>query len=425
MGTIGGPAHDRWVAGDHLGLDFPADADALRDHGADFLTAAFHRAGTLPADNTVVAIDELSEFRGGSTGRKAMLSVRYRQPCELPADLFVKFSRDFDDPGRDLGRSQMADEVRFALLTRGPGFPIEVPKCLFADFHRESGTGLLVTNRISYGSNGIEPHYDKCADRLMPDPPAHYRALLRALARLAGTHRAGRLAAELEFPVDMRQLSVGERPAPTADQLQRRVDRLAELALRHPGLLPADIAAPEFISRLRDEVALVPDLLDQLWDSLAADPRYIALCHWNANVDNAWFWQADGVLECGLLDWGCVGQMNLAMAIWGSMCSAETEMWNTQLDPLLDYFGAEFAAAGGPALNTPILRRHIVTYAVIMGTTWLLDVPGYLLNLLPEPVTDRFDPRIADSEQARSRLLMMTNFLNLWEKSDLGGLLGR
>jgi hypothetical protein len=66
----------------------------------------------------------------------------------------------------------------------------------------------------------------------------------------------------------------------------------------------------------------------------------------------------------------------------------------------------------------------VIAYVAIMGTAWLLDVPGYLLKLLPEQVPDRFDPRIADSEQARSRLLMMTNFLNLWEKSDVTAVLG-
>jgi hypothetical protein len=45
------------------------------------------------------------------------------------------------------------------------------------------------------------------------------------------------------------------------------------------------------------------------------------------------------------------------------------------------------------------------------------------LRLLPDRVEDRFDPQIAGNEQARSRLLMMTNFLNLWETSDFVGAL--
>ena len=409
--------------GEHLGLDFPADADALMHGGAGFLTAAFRRSGALAADNEVASVDEVREFLGGSTGRKALLSVTYRIPCPLPQDLFVKFSRDYDDPARDLGRSQMAYEVRFALLTRSPGFPIPVPRCLYADYHPESGSGILITERIPFGCNGIERQYEKCADHEMPEPVAHYRVLFSALGRLAGSQKAGLVGSVEAFEVDIRALSVGERAPYTAEQLRRRVDLLAELAVRQPNLLPATVVAPQFLSRLRDDVGVIADRVDALWDRLAADSDYVALCHWNANVDNAWFWRDESGLRCGLMDWGCVGQMNLAMAIWGAMCSAETAMWS-EFELLAGYFLDEYAAGGGPRLDVAVLREHVIAYVAIMGTTWLLDVPGYLLKLLPEPVADRFDAQIADSEQARSRLLMMTNFLNLWETWDVRAALG-
>ena len=306
-----------WVRGDHLGIDMPAHIEALRDGGAPFLTEAFRAMGALD-DGAVGAVTELREFQGGSTGRKALMSVSY-DGADLPTDLFVKFSRDFDDAARDGGRTQMEFEVRFALLAQTPGFPIAVPNCMFADYHGPSGTGLLITDRIPYGANGIEPHYDKCMDYAMPEPVEHYRALLGALGRLAGTHKAGRLPAEVveRFPVDMERLSVGDRNPYTADQLQRRVDRLAELAVAQPGLLPANVRSPGFLSRLRSEVTRFPEHEKAIWRWLAADSDCVALCHWNANVDNAWFWRRDGDLECGLMDWGCVGQMNVAMAIWG------------------------------------------------------------------------------------------------------------
>lgn len=417
---------DGWVRGDYLGLDMPAHADALRAGGASFLTDAFRRAGALTASNTVLAITELREFRGGSTGRKAMLSVEYHDATQLPTDLFVKFSRDFGDAARDRSCTQMEFEVRFALLSRMPGFPITVPRCLFADYHAPSGTGLLITERIPYGTNGIETHYDKCMDYTMPDPLGHYEALLGALGRLAGASKAARLPQELveQFPVDMERLSVGERAPYTAAQLQRRVDRLAEFAVAHPSLLPANIREPEFLARLRNEVIRFPEREKDIWRHLADDPDYVALCHWNANVDNAWFWRRpDDDLECGLLDWGCVGQMNLAMALWGAMCSAETQMWDRHFDALLDHFLAEFRSAGGPALEAATVKRHLLLYVAVMGLAWLLDVPSYLSKLLPEPVSDRFDPRIAGDEQARSRLLMMTNFLNLWSTNDIAGAL--
>jgi hypothetical protein len=104
----------------------------------------------------------------------------------LHTDLFVKFSRDLDNPIRDRGRTQMEPEVRFASLSRVPGFPIAVPHMQFGDYHRRSGTGILITERICHGDKGIERNYHKCLDYEMPEPLDHYRALLTALL-LPGT----------------------------------------------------------------------------------------------------------------------------------------------------------------------------------------------------------------------------------------------
>lgn len=58
--------------------------------------------GVLAGDNAVAGIIAFGEVAGGSTGRKVALSVKYDRPQPgLHTDLFVKFSRDFDDPVRD------------------------------------------------------------------------------------------------------------------------------------------------------------------------------------------------------------------------------------------------------------------------------------------------------------------------------------
>ena len=75
--------------------------------------------------------------------------MRYRRPAAgLHTELFVKFSRDFDDPIRDRGRTQMEQEVRLAALALSEDFPIPVPRPQFGDYHRESGTGILIAERI-------------------------------------------------------------------------------------------------------------------------------------------------------------------------------------------------------------------------------------------------------------------------------------
>jgi hypothetical protein len=101
-------------------------------------------------------------------------------------------------------------------------------------------------------------------------------------------------------------------------------------------LLPASVRSPQFIARLRKDAPRFLEGEPAVWSYLAGATDYLALCHWNANVDNAWFWSdGDNALHCGLLDWGCVGQMNVAMALWGAMSGGETDMWDRHLDDLL------------------------------------------------------------------------------------------
>ena len=416
----------RWVTGDQFDMPFPADAAALRNGGARFLTDAFRAAGALDG-NSVTRIAGLREVAGGSTGRKVVLSVEYDEAEPgLHTELFVKFSRDFDNPIRDRGKTQMEPEVRFASLSRSAGFPIAVPSALFGDYQRQTGTGILITERIRFGSNGIERQYHKCLDYEMPEPLEHYRALLTAVARLAGTHRSGSLPAGLtaHFPLDVQAATVGNRTPFSTDELDRRLTQLAEFAETHPGLLPANVASPEFLSSLRTDAPRIAAHEHFVARQLAADTDYVALCHWNANVDNAWFWRDTDGLHCGLMDWGCVSQMNLGMALWGAMSGAETSMWERHLDELLHVFVTEVSRCGGPALDADRLRRHTLLYAAVMGVAWLLDVPALIRKRFGASAPgDRTDPRIKDDESVRAPLQMLSNLLNLWERHRIGDLL--
>lgn len=414
----------RWVIGDRYDLRIPADPASLHAAGAKFLTEAFRASGVLRDGVAVAGVTDFAEVDGGSTGRKAVLAVEYDTAAPTPhTDLFVKFSRDFDDPIRDRAKTQLEPEVRFGALSRTPGFPIAVPTVLFGDYQRASGSGILITERIRFGTNGIEPQYHKCLDYEMPEPLAHYRALLAALGRLAGTHRSGRLPAE-DFPPDVHAATVGERTQTSLAELERRVDQLADFVATNPGLLPAAARSPEFLAQLRHDVPRVALHEDAIAGRLADDADYVALCHWNANIDNAWFWRdADGVLGCGLMDWGCVGQMNAGMAIWGALSGAETYLWERHLDELLHLFITEVHRHGGPELDVARLRRHTLLYAAAMGVAWLLDVPALIRKRFDIAPSSRIDPRIRNDESVRAPLQMLANLLTVWERYRVGDLL--
>jgi hypothetical protein len=416
-----------FVRGEGTGLSIPAHADALRGAGADFLTEAFRTFGAMSADNRVTRITKLEPCELGSTGGKLFLSVEYARPeRDLSRDLFVKFSRDFASAFRDRRRGELISEIHIAELSRLPAFPVAAPKAFFADFEPASGTGLLITERIAFGAGSIEPLHHKCMDHELQEPLEHYRAIIKALARLAGAHKSGRLSPELErlFPYDP-EAAAKEDPIPWSEpQLRNLVADYADFARRCPTLLPARVASPRFVAKLADEAVLVRRHAVALKRFLNSNPDFIALGHFNPQIDNAWFWRdGAGVLQCGLFDWQRARQMNVAYGLWGGLGGAGLEIWDHHLDELLDLFIDVFEESGGPRLALEELRLHLVLYAATMGlAAGLIECPALVLDKLPEVVeaTGPFDPVFRRSEAARSFLHFFRVFLNLWERYDIG-----
>ena len=167
-----------------------------------------------------------------------------------------------------------------------------------------------------------------------------------------------------------------------------------------------------------------------MWEQQAAIKQFlnsnqglITLCHWNANIDNAWFFRNErGQVACGLMDWGHVSQMNIAMSLWGALSGAEISLWDEHFDTLLELFDAQFRECGGPAIDTKELRLHLWLYVGLMGLTWMLDVPALLQKRVPnlDSVENRFDERIKGNELVRTQLHMMNTFLHLWQIKDFG-----
>ncbi len=415
-------ARPAMVCGDALGIAFPTSVDAFHVAGAAFLTRAFRATGVLAADNVVVEIVAVKEFFGGGMGRKLWLDVRYARPQDgLHTALFAKFTREFGDPLRDLFSPVMAPEVRFALLSRAPDFPVRVPVCHFGDYSTATRCGLLITERVPYGLDGVEPVQDKCLDYRMADPLDHYRALTRAMAALAAHHRAGRFGAAVAqaFPFD--PVSAPMIPYDRA-ALDEKLAVLRRFAADAPQLLPDALRNPAFLDDFCRDAPLVLARQAAMQAWLNGQDDMIALCHWNMNVDNAWFWRADGALHCGLLDWGGVAQMNLAMAFVGMSCAAETDFLARHEDELIDLLIGEYQAAGGPAIDRSAFVHALKLSIALTGMAWMLDAPALIAADIPDfrRVKDRFDPELRDRFLPRAQLQLMTVFLDSWRRLDIG-----
>jgi hypothetical protein len=423
------PLDKRWVSGEIFGLEIPADAETLASGGTEFLTKAFHASGALAADNKVCRIVKAEPFFGGGTGKKLLLSVAYEYPePALSEKLFIKFSRNFDNELWDRARLVMISEANFAVLSRAPDFPVAVPACLFADVESQSGTGLIITERISYGRNGVEALYPKCLDYTVPEPVEHYKAILKGLAKLSGAHRGGRLSPEFDrkFPYDRNQASAVFAIRTPEEKLVQRANRMFAFIERYPRLFPENVRRPELREQfMRD----IPDLVaaeGRIREVLYGNSEFIAFAHWNANIDNCWFWRdADGRLQCGFLDWANAGQISVAQSVSGAISGAEPFIWNEHLDELLAVFIEEYAAQGGPRLSLEEMRLHNLLIVAVSGVGHSMGAPIAIGRDIEDidALTSYRDERFREHENARIQLHMMTKMLNVWQTRRLGDLI--
>jgi hypothetical protein len=419
------------VPGQFTGVAFPTSIAALIEAGPDWLTLAFHATGALPAERRVVEIVRTQEFFGGGMGRKLVLDVRYDAPGErLGERLFCKFPRDFGDPLRDLFGPLMEPEVRFALLSRRDDFPLTVPACGFGDYDPATKSGLLITERVPYGEGRVEPAHDKCLDYEVDDPLGHYQAVARAMAKLAAAHKGGRIGAEIDrqFPFDASGGDLGSRIPYTAEELKAKLAKLKSFAAEHPGLFPEGLGDPAFLDRFAADAMEVHAAQDAIRRHLNGEPDLITLCHWNMNLDNAWFWRDEaGALQVGLLDWGSVAQMNLAQSFFGMICAAEAGFLDAHEDGLIDLLLREYRELGGPEVDRAAFVRSLRLSQALLGVAWMLDAPALIEREVPEigEIEDRTDPRLRDIFLARAQLQLLIVLLNEWRREDFGDVLRR
>lgn len=414
------------VPGDETGIVIPAHGEALREDGAAWLTAAFRRFGSLSLDNAVARIVRLERCPGGSTGAKFFLDVEYEKPgAALHTALFVKFSRDFDDRRRDHpGRYEMASEVPFMELARSPDFPIDVAAPYFADYQMETGTGIVITERVAFGEGRIEPHRTKCLDfRTMDDPLPYYRATVTALARLAAAHKSGRLSDDVEerFPWDPVAGSADPIRHSRAE-LKVELDHCRDFVLRCPQHFPEEVRSAAFLDRMRRDALLIRENEAPIQRYLTGDPAMIALDHWNAHIDNCFFWREGAELHCGLIDWGRVGQITFGSALWGGLSAAHHDIWDRHLDELLCIFVEEYRRGGGAAITVEALENHLMVHIAAMGVARVLAFPE-IIEFRLQAIADTSGPQdsaILAIEPARNCLHVLTVFLKLWERRDFG-----
>lgn len=405
------------VRGDETGVAFPSTIESLTKQGPEFLTRAFRAVGTLSADNRVTAIARAEEFIGGGMGRKLLLDLEYARDEDLGRELFVKFPLDEGHPQRADFTWPMQAEARLYLLSLRCPLPVAVPRTYFADFNQEQMCGIVITERVAYGQNGIEPRIDKCEDYLLDNQYERYRAVARANAALAGAFRVGSTETGVGkiFPFPGLHQVSGERLPYSQTEIDQRIAKLREYAKNAPQLLPKNFASEDFLDRFEHEARLVLENQDRIFGHLNSATEFIGLSHWNINIDNAWFWRDDRAeLKVGFLDWGSAQQMNIARGFWGMICAAEIELIDAHRTDLMSAAVESYREAGGPAITPEGFEFMYRLTAAVDAFYWMINAPIIVEMHLPNyaEMADRHDPRLHNTFLARAQSHILTVMLN-------------
>jgi hypothetical protein len=402
--------------GDHYRLEFPIDLAGLRKAGPAFLTAAFQASGVLSRDNCVtdiVALDKL-DIRGASENGLLTLAYARNEPG-LQTELFVKFPPG--DAHHKYGLLRLSNgEIEMGRLSRERQLPVTTTQYYFGDYSSYTGNYILITERVPFGVDPVEPAYRKGYDHEVPNVEEHYEVLTRSLARLVAAHKRGDLGHDLEeiFPFG----KAAPDFAPISDS-EPRLDRLINfIGSVAPQLFSSEVTQPEFLKAWREDVLFGLEHKDKLLAYLLSNVDYTGLCHINLNIDNAWFWRDEkGQLQAGILDWGGAGQASIAQALSGMLMMPEPHKHITLVKRVIDIFIEECAIQGGPQIDRDELyfqyKASIYSTALFMFVTILSDALDYFPDEYFSAMESRMDPRLLEGG-FYSAVVWIENMLQEW-----------
>ena len=186
----------------------------------------------------------------------------------------------------------------------------------------------------------------------------------------------------------------------------------------HRFLCEPAVLEPAFLARFREQIldALV---YNPLFGKYAAnDARFVGLTHTNLQLDNAYFWRdANGDLDCGLLDWYSCSRAAYAQVWLGCLSGAEGHVLAAHDLDIFASFAAEHEKFGGPKIDPEDLRERFTLFfpSYLIGN--FTKIKTHILSEVPIP--DWADLASKDDVfngpwNARCFSIMIANGLSYW-----------
>jgi len=356
---------DEITEGEFFGLPFPFTGAQILSFGPEWLTKAFHAAGSLPKGNSVKRIVGSKFFPGGGAGLKATLHVEYESPSDvLHNNLFVKLPLPPSEKNR-MFTVQLAMEGQEIVFNQyfNPCLPFRTPKFYYGDMSLKTSNFILVSETLKLAEAStrgtrqeafqFEAAPLKGMDSILNDCVAKYHALWRTNAMMAAWCHCGKLGQQMQ--------NCSKPPLPSAffpvteKSFRPKWEETKDFVLNvGTGCFPKDIANEKYMAKLEPEVFDVAQNIHCFNDYLGrVNQSGVGLIHINAQVDNAFFWVDErGRTDCGLLDFGGMIKFSwMGQLLGGNILSASAEFRAYHLESASRLFVDTLAEYGGPKLD--------------------------------------------------------------------------
>jgi len=112
-------------------------------------------------------------------------------------------------------------------------------------------------------------------------------------------------------------------------------------------------------------------------------------------------------LDCGVIDFGGFGVLNLGHKLYWILNCSEFENIRDNLDDYVALFVSVYHEWGGPQLDPNIVRQHIFLTALANTNQMSQAIPNCFKMCPPkewETIKDRHDPRVAGNIDGKSTL---------------------
>eukprot|EP00931_Biecheleriopsis_adriatica_P066385 TRINITY_DN40760_c0_g1_i1.p1 TRINITY_DN40760_c0_g1~~TRINITY_DN40760_c0_g1_i1.p1 ORF type:complete len:738 (-),score=146.31 TRINITY_DN40760_c0_g1_i1:36-2249(-) len=402
-----------------FGLTFPKTADEMKstEFGADWLTKAFHAAGTLPAENRIVRLVRAEPLpvngfdAAGGAAMKMFLTVEYlKEDPELHTELFCKYPylyTEYPNERRDLSCYGDADGPEIACqMSLAHLFPFRTAKFYFGEVCRETTNFILISETIPFSKRGrvengkVVEHIDykpyeilpvcgKYQDWLLPNPAEYYCCLFRAMGQLAAWDKQGSydsfFGPFLPWTEEQHlERTQAERRLQTEGQVEgqrRTVGKVLDMAIDFmtnvvPSMMPSFMLEEGRLEKVKKELLeMFPHFRGMSGHYQWNNPDYVAAMHVNLQADNAFFWRDEyGDLACGVLDWGGFSRSAFCLNFLGCLAGADPDVLMAHEEGIIRCFRDEYHRCGGPLLALDELRSRyhlaFITF-VYESTTWI------------------------------------------------------